>query len=108
MLKFLSLVQRPQHSVRVKPQSWEYHGLKRWIEAARKRLHRKVLAIAYGRAANGRKFESMRGEVVRDRDALRYGLEVRLHLGRSPGRLPAPDGAFLENRHPSARIPTHP
>jgi transposase len=32
--------------VLIKPQSWERHGLKRWIEAAKKRLHRNVLAIA--------------------------------------------------------------
>ena len=50
MPNFLSLVQRPHHSVRVKPQSRECHGLKRWIEAARLRLHRNVLAIACGRA----------------------------------------------------------
>jgi transposase len=30
----------------IKPQSWERHGLKRWIEAAKKRPHRNVLAIA--------------------------------------------------------------
>jgi transposase len=30
----------------IKPQSWERHGLKHWIEAAKKRLHRNVLAIA--------------------------------------------------------------
>jgi transposase len=32
--------------VLVWPQSWERHGLKRWIEAAKKRLHHNVLAIA--------------------------------------------------------------
>ena len=32
--------------VLIKPQSWERHGLKPWIEAAKKRLHRNVLAIA--------------------------------------------------------------
>ena len=32
--------------VLIKPKSWERHGLKSWIEAARKRLHRNVLAIA--------------------------------------------------------------
>jgi transposase len=32
--------------VLVKPRSWERHGLKHWIEAASKRLHRNVLAIA--------------------------------------------------------------
>ena len=30
----------------IKPKSWERHGLKPWIEAARRRLHRNVLAIA--------------------------------------------------------------
>ena len=30
----------------MKPQSWERHGLKRWIEGAKKRLHRNVLAVA--------------------------------------------------------------
>jgi transposase len=30
----------------VKPMSWEKHGLKSWIEAAKKRLHHNVLAIA--------------------------------------------------------------
>jgi transposase len=32
--------------VLIKPKIWERHGLKPWIEAARKRLHRNVLAIA--------------------------------------------------------------
>jgi transposase len=32
--------------VLIKPQSWERHGLKPWIEAAKKRLHRNVVAIA--------------------------------------------------------------
>src|SRR5499425_3294861 len=32
--------------VLIKPQSWERYGLKPWLEAARKRLHRNVLAIA--------------------------------------------------------------
>ena len=32
--------------VLIKPKSWERHGLKPWLEAARKRLHRNVLAIA--------------------------------------------------------------
>jgi DNA invertase Pin-like site-specific DNA recombinase len=32
--------------VLIRPQSWERYGLKQWIEAARKRLHRHVLAIA--------------------------------------------------------------
>jgi transposase len=31
--------------VRIKPRSWERHGLKHWIEAARKRLRRNVLAV---------------------------------------------------------------
>src|SRR6202158_5241123 len=32
--------------VLIRPQSWERYGLKPWIEAAKKRLHRNVLAIA--------------------------------------------------------------
>ena len=32
--------------VLIKPQSWERHGLKPWIEMAKKRLHHNVLAIA--------------------------------------------------------------
>jgi transposase len=32
--------------VKIKPTRWEGHGLKRWIEAAKKRLHHNVLAIA--------------------------------------------------------------
>jgi transposase len=32
--------------VLIKPQSWERHGLKPWIEAAKKWLHHNVLAIA--------------------------------------------------------------
>jgi transposase len=32
--------------VLIKPKSWERHGLKSWLEAAKKRLHHNVLAIA--------------------------------------------------------------
>ena len=32
--------------VLLRPASWEHHGLKPWIEAAAKRLHHNVLAIA--------------------------------------------------------------
>jgi transposase len=32
--------------VLIKPQSWQRHGLKAWIDAAKKRLHRNVLAVA--------------------------------------------------------------
>src|SRR5438477_9767370 len=32
--------------VLITPMSWDRHGLKHWIEAAKKRLHRNVLAIA--------------------------------------------------------------
>jgi hypothetical protein len=30
----------------IRPQSWERYGLKPWIDAAKKRLHHNVLAIA--------------------------------------------------------------
>jgi transposase len=32
--------------VLIKPSTWERHGLKSWIESAKKRLHHNVLAIA--------------------------------------------------------------
>jgi transposase len=53
--------------VLIKPKSWERHGLKPWIEAARKRLHRNVLVvalanklarIAWSVLAHGRAFEA--------------------------------------------------
>ena len=53
--------------VLIKPKNWERHGLKPWIEAAKKRLHRNVLAIALANKlariawsvlARGRAFEA--------------------------------------------------
>ena len=50
-----------------KPKSWERHGLKPWLDAAKKRLHRNVLAIALANKlariawsvlAHGRNFET--------------------------------------------------
>jgi transposase len=55
--------------VRLKPKDWERYGLKSWIEAARKRLHHNVLAIALANKlariawavlAKGRQFEMSR------------------------------------------------
>jgi transposase len=55
--------------VLVKPTSWERHGLRPWIEAAKKRLHHNVLAIALANKlariawsvlARGRNFEMRR------------------------------------------------
>jgi transposase len=52
--------------VLIKPKIWERHGLKPWIEAAKKRLHHNVLAIAlanklariaWSTLARGRNFE---------------------------------------------------
>jgi transposase len=53
--------------VLIKPKSWERHGLKPWIEAAKRRLHHNVLAvalanklarIAWSVLAHGRNFEA--------------------------------------------------
>jgi transposase len=53
--------------VLIKPKSWERHGLKAWIEAAKRRLHYNVLAvalanklarIAWSVLAHGRNFEA--------------------------------------------------
>ena len=40
------LKQKAAWVVLIKPKIWESHGLKPWLEAARKRLHHNVLAIA--------------------------------------------------------------
>jgi len=64
--------------VLVKLQSWERHGLKSWIEAAKKRLHHNVLAIALANKlariawavlANGRNFECIRTDGSAPRSA---------------------------------------
>ncbi len=56
----------------IKPKSWERHGLKPWLEAAKKRLHHNVLAIALANKlariawsvlAHGRSFEVSKIEV---------------------------------------------
>jgi transposase len=53
--------------VLIKPKSWQRHGLKPWLEAAKKRLHHNVLAIALANKlariawsilAHGRTFEA--------------------------------------------------
>ena len=55
--------------VLIKPQCWDRHGLKAWLDAAKKRLHRNVLAIALANKlariawsvlARGRSFEASR------------------------------------------------
>ena len=60
--------------VLIKPKVWERHGLKPWIEAARKRLHHNVLAvalanklarIAWSVLARGRAFEARK--IIRQR-----------------------------------------
>jgi transposase len=56
------------HIVLLRAKSWERHGLKDWIQAAKKRLHHNVLAIALANKlariawavlAKGRNFEVM-------------------------------------------------
>jgi transposase len=53
--------------VLIQPKSWDRHGLKPWLEAAKKRLHHNVLAIALANKlariawsvlAHGRTFEA--------------------------------------------------
>jgi len=59
--------------VLIKPKSWDRHGLKPWLEAAKKRLHHNVLAIALANKlariawsvlARGRAFEASRIQVA--------------------------------------------
>ena len=60
-------------AVLIKPTSWDRHGLKSWLEAAKKRLHHNVLAIALANKlariawsvlARGRAFEASRIQVA--------------------------------------------
>ena len=60
-------------AVLIKPKSWERHGLKPWIEAAKRRLHHNVLAIALANKlariawsvlAHGRNFEARTNEAA--------------------------------------------
>jgi hypothetical protein len=60
---------RAAWTVLVRPRNWERHGLKFWLEAARRRLHHNVLAIApanklariaWSVLAHGRGFEASR------------------------------------------------
>jgi transposase len=59
--------------VLIKPKSWQRHGLKQWLEAAKKRLHHNVLAIALANKlaridwsvlAHGRAFEASKIQVA--------------------------------------------
>jgi hypothetical protein len=58
---------------RIRPKCWERHGLKSWIEAAKKRVHHNVLAIAlanklaripWSALACGRSFEASKLQVA--------------------------------------------
>src|SRR6516225_3593215 len=64
--------------VLIRPQSWERHGLKAWIEAGKKRLHHNVLAIALANKLariawavlnKGRNFECARTNAMTPRSA---------------------------------------
>ena len=64
--------------VLVKIKNWERYGLKSWIEAAKKRLHRNVLAIALANKlariawsvlARGRAFEARKMDQAANQSA---------------------------------------
>jgi transposase len=64
--------------VLIHPKSWERHGLKPWIEAAKRRLHHNVLAIALANKPSRiawavlnkeRKFECVRTSAMASRPA---------------------------------------
>jgi len=64
--------------VLIKPKTWERHGLKPWIEAAKKRLHHNVLAIALANKlariawsvlARGRAFEARKMDQAANQSA---------------------------------------
>ena len=64
--------------VKVGPKHWERYGLKSWIEAAKKRLHHNVLAIALANKLariawavlhNGRAFECVKIDAMASQSA---------------------------------------
>src|SRR2546428_6791581 len=64
--------------VLIRPKSWEHYGLKPWIEAAKRRLHHNVLAIALANKLariawavlyKGRNFECIRRDAMASRAA---------------------------------------
>jgi transposase len=58
--------------VLIKPKSWERHGLKPWIEAAKRRLHHNVLAMGFSLSLScASRYSAMRGSVTCDTDDLR-------------------------------------
>ena len=79
--------------VKVKPSRWEGHGLKHWIEAAKKRLHRNVLAIALANKlariawsvlARGRTFETSKLQTIAN---FRNGSKRGSHAGSNHVRI---------------------
>ena len=60
--------------VLIKPKSWERHGLKPWLEAAKKRLHHNVLAIALANKLRPHRVE-------------RVGARSRLRSKQASGRV---------------------
>src|ERR1700757_846177 len=64
--------------VKIRPEQWERYGLKSWIEAAKQRLHRNVLAIALANKLariawavlhKGRAFECVKTNATASRSA---------------------------------------
>ena len=64
--------------VKVGPEHWERYGLKSWIEAAKRRLHHNVLAIALANKLariawavlnKGRAFECVKADAMAPRPA---------------------------------------
>ena len=86
--------------VKVKSARWEGHGLKPWIEAAKKRLHHNVLAIALANKlariawsvlARGRAFEVNKLQAARHKYRSYLPAEVCERMKRDGGSVfPAP------------------
>ena len=95
--------------VRIK--NWERYGLKSWIEAAKKRLHHNVLAIAFANKlariawavlAKGRAFELTRTDDARRRPT---HLILAPCSARSRHSLATPEPAASQARRPALTAP---
>ena len=95
--------------VLVKIKDWERYGLKSWIEAAKRRLHRNVLAIALANKLariawavldKGRAFE-----LTKTDDASPDLFDPRAVLGASRRGLATPEQAASQARRPALTAP---
>jgi hypothetical protein len=72
--------------VKVGPKHWDRYGLQSWIEAAKKRLHHNVLAIAHGASTSRAVSGFPRGYISPNFKVLTSNIPAREHRTPTHGR----------------------